>query len=139
LASTGPQIGRRDRRRVRGRDQVCAADGSAARKPPHVAVARSGWPMENHLAPGVTAYRKIAARRWYHLAYGAICAASTENLWAGGRLTSSDNRAYASLRVMGTSFATGHACGVAAAVYADGGRHDYAAVREGLERQGALV
>jgi ribulose 1,5-bisphosphate synthetase/thiazole synthase len=139
LAGTGPQIGIREGRRLRGRDQVSAADVSAARKRPHDAVARCGWPMESHVAPGVTEYGKIAGGGWYHIPYGAICAASTENLWAGGRLTSSDNRAYASLRVMGTSFATGHACGVAAAVYADGGRHDYAAVREGLERQGALV
>jgi hypothetical protein len=40
---------------------------------------------------------------------------------------------------MGTSFATGHAAGVAASVYAVEGRHDYPQVRALLEKQGALV
>nr|WP_316751354.1 FAD-dependent oxidoreductase [Streptomyces sp. NEAU-HV9] len=56
-----------------------------------------------------------------------------------GRLTAADNGAYASLRVTGTAFATGHAAGVAAAHYADGRRHDIGAVRAELRRQGALI
>jgi hypothetical protein len=139
LAATGPQIGIREARRLRGRDQVRAEDVSSGRKRPQDAIARCGWPMENHVAPGVTEYGGIKDKGWYHISYGAICSESTENLWAGGRLVSSDSRAYASLRVMGTSFGTGHACGVAAAVYAATGRHDFAAAREQLEEQGALL
>jgi hypothetical protein len=139
LSSTGPQIGIREARRLRGRDQVRAEDVSSGRKRQEDAVARCGWPMENHVAPGVTEYGGIKDKGWYHIPYGAICSESTDNLWAGGRLVSSDSRAYASLRVMGTSFGTGHACGVAAAVYADTGRHDYTAIRQRLEDQGALV
>lgn len=139
LAGTGPQIGIREVRRLRGREQVGAEDVTSGRKRPQDAVARCGWPMENHVAPGVTEYGGIKDRGWYHIPYGAICSSSTDNLWAGGRLVSSDSRAYASLRVMGTSFGTGHACGVAAAVYAGCGRHDYAATRARLEQQGALV
>ncbi|OQO94581.1 hypothetical protein B1813_00210 [Saccharomonospora piscinae] len=139
LAFTGPQIGIREARRLRGVDAVLAEDVSAGRKRPDDAVARCGWPMENHVAPGVTEYGGIRDKGWYHISYGAIRSSSTDNLWAGGRLVSSDNSAYASLRVMGTSFATGHACGVAAAVYADAGVHDYASVRRELENQGALI
>lgn len=139
LASTGPQIGIREGRRLEGTDAVRAGDVSAGRKRPQDAIARCGWPMENHVAPGVTEYGGIKGKGWYHISYGAICSASTENLWAGGRLVSSDNSAYASLRVMGTSFATGHACGVAASVHAATGGHDYLAVRRELERQGALI
>lgn len=138
LAATGPQIGIRESRRLRGRQAVAAADVSAGRKRPDDAIARCGWPMENHVAPGVTEYGGIADKGWYHIPYGAICSDTTENLWAAGRLTSSDERAYASLRVMGTSFATGHAAGISAALHAEGDG-DLARVRAELERQGALI
>jgi 2-polyprenyl-6-methoxyphenol hydroxylase-like FAD-dependent oxidoreductase len=139
LASTGPQLGIRETRRLRGRQAVTTDDVSNGHKDASDAIARGGWPMEDHVAVGTTEYGRIADKGWYHVPYGAICSDSTDNLWAGGRLTCSDNRAYASLRVMGTSFATGHACGVAAAVYAAGGSHDYARVHELLENQGALI
>ena len=139
LAATGPQIGIREARRLKGRDAVVADDVSEGRKRPDDAVARCGWPMENHVSPGITQYGGIRDKGWYHIPYGAVCSETIENLWAGGRLVSSDSRAYASLRVMGTSFATGHAAGVAASVYAVEGRHDYAQVRALLEKQGALV
>ncbi|WP_198417874.1 FAD-dependent oxidoreductase [Cryobacterium serini] len=139
LASTGPQLGIRETRRLRGRHAVSADDVADGRKSPADAIARGGWPMENHVAVGITEYGGIAGKGWYHVPYGAICSDTTENLWAGGRLVSSDNRAYASLRVMGTSFATGHACGVAAAVYAVARAHDYGRIRTLLNEQGALI
>lgn len=139
LAATGPQIGIRESRRLQGQDAVVADDVSSGRKRPEDAIARCGWPMEDHVAPGETTYGAIRNHGWYHIPYGAICSMTTANLWAGGRLVSSDNRAYASLRVMGTSFATGHACGAAAAVYAATGAHDYELTRQHLEKQGALV
>ncbi|RCS57765.1 FAD-dependent oxidoreductase [Microbacterium sp. JB110] len=139
LAATGPQIGIRETRRLRGVDAVTAGDVTAGRKRLDDGIARCGWPMENHVSPGVTEYGGIAEKGWYGIPYGAIASDTTENLWAGGRLTSSDQRAYASLRVMGTSFATGHAAGVAAAVYADGRTRDLGRTRAELERQGALL
>lgn len=139
LSATGPQLGIREARRLAGVESVTADDVSDARKRPEDAIARCGWPMEDHVEPGVTEYGGIKDKGWYHIPYGAIRSASTDNLWAGGRLVSSDNRAFASLRVMGTSLATGHACGVAAAVYAQQGRHDYQLIRQELEQQGALI
>jgi hypothetical protein len=139
LAATGPQIGIRETRRMRGRETVTADDVTRGRKRGEDAVARCGWPMENHVIPGVTEYGGIKDKGWYDIPYGAICSVDRENLWAGGRLTSADGRAYASLRVMGTSFATGHACGVAAAMYSDSGIHDSARTRRELHDQGALI
>ncbi|MDJ0339057.1 FAD-dependent oxidoreductase [Cryobacterium sp. PH31-O1] len=139
LASTGPQLGVRETRRLRGHQAVTAEDVADAHKNSSDAIARGGWPMEDHVTVGTTEYGGIADKGWYHVPYGAICSDTVENLWAGGRLTSSDNRAYASLRVMGTSFATGHACGIAAAVYAATGRHDYSRTRTLLDVQGALI
>lgn len=139
LASTGPQLGIREARRLRGEELVHADDVLRGRKRPLDAIARCGWPMEDHSTAGETKFEGIKDRGWYHIPYGAICSESTPNLWAGGRLVSSDQRAYASLRVMGTSFATGHACGVAAAVYALTGHHDYPRTRQLLDEQGALI
>jgi hypothetical protein len=139
ISSTGPQIGIRETRRLRGVETVRAGDVSSGRTRPLDAIARCGWPMEDHSTPGMTKYERIKDRGWYHIPYGAICSDSVPNLWAGGRLVSSDRRAYASLRVMGTSFATGHACGVASAVYAQTGHHDYPRTRRLLQEQGALI
>ena len=46
---------------------------------------------------------------------GALQSADTGNLYGAGRIVSSDEAAFAAVRVMGTCFATGHAAGVAAA------------------------
>ena len=63
----------------------------------------------------------------------------TPNLFAAGRTADGDRQAGASLRVMGTAFATGHAAGVAAACYAREGRVEAADVRKILRWQGALL
>lgn len=139
LASTGPQLGIREGRRLHGQATVTANDVVEARHRDADAIARCGWPMEDHAIPGSTSYSKIRDKKWYHIPYGAITSKDMDNLWAGGRLTSSDNRAFASLRVMGTSFATGQAAGVAAAMYSAKGHVDVARLRAGLREQGALI
>jgi hypothetical protein len=63
----------------------------------------------------------------------------TPNLFAAGRLADADQKAGASLRVMGTAFATGQAAGVAAALHAAQGKVDAGAVQAHLRRQGALL
>ena len=139
LAATGPQIGIRESRRLAGLDMVRAEDVQAGRRRPEDAIARCGWPMEDHATPGVTVYGGIKDKGWYDIPYGSICSADIGNLWAGGRLVSSDPRAYSSLRVMGTAFATGQACGAGAAVFVDRNGHDHAATRALLAAQGALI
>ncbi|ATY14577.1 FAD-dependent oxidoreductase [Amycolatopsis sp. AA4] len=139
LEETGPQLGIREGRHLVGREQLTGRDVRTARKRPDASIGRCGWPIEDHAGPGVTRYEPIAGRGWYDLPYGAICSADTSNVWAAGRLTSSDDDAYASVRVMGTAFATGHAAGVAAAQYVDGRAHDVRAIRAELHRQGALA
>ena len=54
-------------------------------------------------------------------------------------MLSSDEAAFAAVRVMGTCFATGHAAGVAAACQALDGTVDVKHVQEVLKKQGALV
>jgi hypothetical protein len=63
----------------------------------------------------------------------------TPNLFAAGRTADGDRKAGASLRVMGTAFASGQAAGVGAAYYAGDKRVDVDEVRASLRKQGALI
>lgn len=138
LVATGPQLGVREGRRIVGRDLVSRADVLAARRRAD-GIARCGWPIEAHPEIGRSVYESVGGHGWYHIPLGALISASHPNLLAAGRTVSADRAAFASLRVMGTAFATGHAAGVAAAHYAATGTHDATAVRTALLRQGALI
>jgi hypothetical protein len=139
LIETGPQIGIRESRHVVGRETVIGADVVGARRRAD-GIARCGWPIEEHHGIGSTKYTPIDGLAFYDIPLGALHSIDRTNLWAAGRLVSSDGRAYNSLRVMGTAFATGHAAGVAAALQARAGEDpEPAAVRAELMRQGALV
>lgn len=139
LVETGPQMGIRETRHLRGRDELTRTDVLSGRKRSDESIGRCGWPIEDHAAPGITNYGRIQGNGWYDIPYGAITSIDTQNLWAAGRLTAADDDAYASVRVMGAAFATGHAAGVAAAQFSQGRPHDIAGIREELLRQGALV
>jgi hypothetical protein len=140
LVGTGPQIGVRETRHIVGRYELTASDVLSARRRPQDGIARCGWPLEAHHGIGSTRYTPIEGRAFYDIPLDALRSIDRENLWAAGRLVSSDTDAYCSLRVMGTAFATGQAAGVAAALQAKlGGEPAAHAVRAELERQGALV
>ena len=140
LVATGPQIGVRESRHLVGRYEVTATDVLAGRRRPEDGIARCGWPLEAHQGVGSSRYTPIEGRAFYDIPLDALRSIDRDNLWAAGRLVSSDPEAYCSLRVMGTAFATGQAAGVAAALQARHGRDPGAAeVRRELERQGALI
>jgi hypothetical protein len=140
LVATGPQIGVRETRHLVGRYEVIADDVLSARRRPEDGIARCGWPLEAHHGIGSTRYTPIEGRAFYDIPLDALRSIDRDNLWAAGRLVSSDSDAYCSLRVMGTAFATGQAAGVAAALQAQlGSAPAAAAVRRELERQAALV
>jgi hypothetical protein len=75
----------------------------------------------------------------YDIPLSCLASADTLNLFAAGRTADGDRQAGASLRVMGTAFATGQAAGVAAACHALHGRAQPAEVRKILARQNALL
>jgi len=140
LVGTGPQIGVRETRHLVGRYEVSAEDVLSARRRPEDGIARCGWPLEAHHGIGSTRYTPIEGKAFYDIPLDALRSVNRDNLWAAGRLVSSDPQAYCSLRVMGTAFATGQAAGVAAALQARlGPAPEPASVRQELERQGALV
>ena len=63
----------------------------------------------------------------------------TANLFVAGCTADGDQMAGASLRVMGTAFATGQACGVAAARYAQKADLLVAEIQNVLREQDALI
>ncbi|MFP3605880.1 FAD-dependent oxidoreductase [Paraburkholderia sp. SIMBA_053] len=138
LASTGPQLGIRESRRPRSRHDVTGDDAHTGRRYAN-AIARASWPMEIHDAPGRTRYLSIGGEGFFDIPHGAVEAESLDNVWLAGRVVGSDKEAYGSIRVMGTAFATGHAAGVCAALWADGHVRDSASVRNALEGQDAII
>ena len=75
----------------------------------------------------------------YEIPLGCLISQNRPNLFAAGRNVDGDVRAGASMRVMGTAFATGQAAGVAAALLARDGGIDAEAVRATLGQQGAIL
>ncbi|HMS06779.1 MAG TPA: FAD-dependent oxidoreductase [Burkholderiaceae bacterium] len=141
LIATGPQLGIRESRRPRSARDVTQDDALYGRPQPD-GVARASWPMEVHEAPGRQRFVPIGGPGWFHVPHGALQAQGLNNLRLAGRVTGADAQAYGSLRVMGTAFATGHAAGVSAALWAQGdssAQPPVSAVQEELRRQGALI
>lgn len=139
LVETGPTLGIRETRRYVARERITREDVASGRRRADDVVARGGWPMESHVGVGNTEYGGIRDDAWFDIPLGATRAASFANLWAAGRLVSSDPDAYASTRVMGTAFATGHAVGVAAALQARDGSVDITKIQATLRDQQALL
>ncbi|MDX6229813.1 MAG: hypothetical protein QOI76_3203 [Frankiales bacterium] len=115
IASTGPELGTRESRHVVTRRKLDRSHVLEGRRDPD-AVAVGAWPVEYHPGAGLPSiWKYIADGGTYDIPLDTLASASTTNLFAAGRLLDGDRGAAASLRVMGTSFGTGQAAGVAAA------------------------
>lgn len=139
IVSTGPQAGIRDSRQASTRYRLTEDDVLAGRRRDD-GVARGAWPAETILGPAGHRFRPVGGEGWYDVPLDTLRASRVDNLWCAGRVIGCDAAAYASLRVMGTAFATGQAAGVAAAMQAAGEASPAAAgVRDTLLRQRAIV
>ena len=139
IASTGPHFGTRESRHVDAVYQLKEDDvQKAARFDDSVAL--GAWPMEYHPGKGnEDIWRSIDNEEVYEIPLRTLRSRDTSNLFAAGRLADGERLAGSSMRVMGTSFATGQACGVASARYANVGAVDVADVRKTLEAQDTLI
>jgi hypothetical protein len=137
LVSTGPQMGIRETRRPFSRADVVEQDVVEGRRHED-GIARASWPMEVHESPGKARFVDIGGEGFFDVRAGAIEAAEIANLRLAGRVIGADSKAYGSIRVMGTAFATGHAAGVSAAL-AVAGHTDVATLQKTLEGQGAVI
>ena len=138
IASTGPELGTRESRHVVAKTRLDLDHVKSARLGEHP-VALGGWPVEFHLGPGNgSEWIFLDEPGYFGIPLDALRSTDTSNLFAAGRVMDGDRLAGASLRVMGTAFATGHAAGVAAAQAADG-ELDPETVRKELNRQDARL
>lgn len=114
LVQTGPQIGIRESRHPLARYVLTGEDLAAGRRRPD-GVARAAWPMEDHSVAGKPVYQSIGGAGFADIPLDCLRAKGIDNLYFAGRTIGADDLAYASIRVMGTAFATGEASGRAAA------------------------
>ncbi|MFD1697036.1 FAD-dependent oxidoreductase [Roseibium aestuarii] len=110
LAQTGPQIGIRESRHPPARYELTGEDLLTGRQRPD-GVARAAWPIEDHSVPGKPVYKPIGGAGYADIPLDCLRAKGLENLCYAGRVIGADSAAYASIRVMGTAFATGEAAG----------------------------
>ncbi len=144
LAATGPQMGTRESRHMDCERQLTWQDVTAGRHPAD-SIALGAWGVEWHDRATFQSSFVYPPNRdqigggAYGIPLGCLCSAGTPNLFAAGRTADADREAGASVRVMGTAFATGQAAGVAAACFADSGSVDAGRVRTILTAQGAIL
>ena len=139
LASTGPEFGTRESRHVDALHRL-TWDEVEARSKVEDCVALGAWGVEWHdRRTFESTFVYPPDKDVYEIPLRCLVSRNTPNLFAAGRTVDGDRRAGASLRVMGTAFATGQAAGIAAARHADVGKVEPQAVRRDLRRQGALI
>ncbi|MBI2738337.1 MAG: FAD-dependent oxidoreductase [Rhodospirillales bacterium] len=139
LASTGPEFGTREARHIEAAHRLAWQDVVERRSQPD-GIALGAWGVEWHDRTTLqSSFIYPPDKTAYEIPLRCLMSRDTENLFAAGRVVDADRQAGASLRVMGTAFATGQAAGVAAAMLADQGRVDSDRVRRVLREQGALI
>ena len=139
LVSTGPEFGTRESRHIDAVRPLAWQDIVAGRAFDD-AVALGAWGVEWHDRETFeSTFVYPPDKGTYPIPLGCLMSRDTPNLFAAGRLADADRMAGASLRVMGTAFATGQAAGVAAALFADRGGIEIDDARNVLRRQGALI
>ncbi|MDB5481850.1 MAG: hypothetical protein JWO83_2903 [Caulobacteraceae bacterium] len=139
LVSTGPDFGTRESRHINSVGQLTWKDVTDERRTPD-SVALGAWGVEWHdRATFESTWAGAPGGSAYEIPLRCLISENTPNLFAAGRTADGDQKAGASLRVMGTAFATGQAAGAAAAMLADGGSVVADTVRARLRAQGALI
>lgn len=136
IVTTGPELGTRESRHVVAPRKLTEAEVLHPAPLAEDTVAIGAWPMEYHPGPGIPSeWKFIDEPGYYGIPLSSLRSVNRTNLYAAGRAIDGDRGAGASLRAMGTAFATGQAAGVAAAVHAGKGYIDVAEVRAGLRAQ----
>jgi hypothetical protein len=139
LAATGPEFGTRESRHIEAVRQLTWHDVVEGRAMAD-SIALGAWGVEWHDRKTFeSTFVYPPDKGCYEIPLGCLMSVDTPNLFAAGRVVDADQQAGASVRVMGTAFATGQAAGIAAAGFAAQGHVDAAEVRRALLAQGALI
>lgn len=113
VASTAPQAGVRESRRILGLHTVTAEEYVNAYRYED-SISRGIHPIDMHASNGTHQHRVDLTKPAY-VPYRALITADYPNLLVAGRCISTDRQALASLRVMASCMGTGQAAGAAAA------------------------
>ena len=141
LTGTGPVVGVRESRRIRGLETLRMTDIEAHTERPD-AVCLGGWWLDRHPS-GRSGYHAHHIARPYDIAYGTLVPQTVTNLWVAGRCHAAEPAALASSRVTVTCMGMGQAAGTAAAMAAHNGRPaqelDVATLQGALLDAGAII
>ncbi len=120
IVSTGPKFGTRESRHINGHYRVTEEDVTSGARHDDV-IALGAWPIEYHPEDDQPViWKLIQDDGTFDIPLRALTSQNTPNLYGAGRLVDGDGGGGSALRVMGTSFATGQAAGVAAALFTPG-------------------
>ena len=114
LAATGPQVGVRETRRLKGLYILTEEDAKTGRRFDDAIAWRSGF-----LDIGYVRYEKMEV---HDVPYRALIPVKVDGLLVAGRCISATHVAASAGKSMGNCMATGHAAGLAAAISAAKGR-----------------
>lgn len=144
LVSTGPEIGVRESRKIRGLYCITADDLVSNRMFPD-AVSMGGYPIDLHSPDNrsQTSYRMLKPGSWYSIPYRALVPENFCNLLVAGRCVSATQEALAAIRLSPVLMAFSQGAGTAAAQAACSGedlrRIDVGALRAELLHRGAFL
>lgn len=134
----------RESRKVQG-DYVLTEEDIQTRREFPDAIALGAWPIDIHPTNGFVGVHphKESPPPPYQIPYRCLLPQDIDGLLVAGRPISTTHRAHGSTRVPGTSMATGHAAGVAAALAALGGKTprevNSEQIRQKLLQQNAIL
>ena len=139
LVSTGPEFGTRESRHVEAK-RMFLWDDVLERRQFDDCIALGAWGAEWHSRKDFTSTLDIPPEgAAYQIPMSCLISKNTSNLFAGGRLADGDRLGGAAIRVMGTAFATGQACGVAAALSVNATDLSTSAIQKTLRDQCAIL
>jgi hypothetical protein len=143
IISIGPQVGVRETRRIVG-DYVLTEEDVLGAKKFDDGIALNNYPVDIHNPAGTgTVLKHLKPGEFYSIPYRCLTPKKIENLIVGGRPISTTHEAHSSSRVMPIACATGHACGVAAALAVKGDgvfrNVDVKALQKVLVEHGAVL
>jgi hypothetical protein len=139
IVATGPEFGTRESRHINAIEQLEWQDVREGRER-FDTVALGAWGVEWHDRKTFgSTFEAPPDGTAYPIPLGCLRSRDTANLFAAGRTADGDQQAGASLRVMGTSFATGQAAGIAAAFFANDGTVEVQKVQSALRNQDAVL
>jgi hypothetical protein len=118
FVSTGPSVGQRETRRIKG-DGTLSVDDAYNSHPQKDVVVMGAWYVDRH-PKGSSGYHMHEVIRPYDISYRTMLPQGLSNTLAAGRCHAAESGALASSRVTVTAMGMGQAAGTAAAMAAEG-------------------